>query len=249
MSVLRSFLKASFLRRIKKQGRADLFILGLKHIAPNWKSAEFLIKDIYIGLPYMFGNKKMSTIFDVGANCGFATLFFKSLYPASQIFAIEPQKRESTFLCEAISKNNIQNVQVLTAAVGDFEGNMELSVCSESTVLSSFTAERSGFENSETTQVVRLSRILPLTQIDLLKLDVEGAEGAVLRDLSKSECLTPKRIKNIIMEYHHFDFLNSERLPEILELLVNHGYKYSLDARKNIFSHNQDILIYCEPMT
>lgn len=117
-SLLRAYLLTTVNRRLRPSHRAEFDLWGLRHLAPSWQTAEFLIKDVYVGMPYRLPLMNAATIFDVGANCGFATLFFKTTYPEAEIVAVEPQPRESACITEAIALNRLQGVHVHPCAVG-----------------------------------------------------------------------------------------------------------------------------------
>jgi len=230
-SLLAAYLKATVLRRLGLKGRGAVSIWGLKHFSANWRMTEFLIKEIYIGMAYFFPLQKAEKIFDVGANCGFAALFFKSMFPHAEIVSIEPQARESGLLREAVSLNHLDGIRVLQYAVGQTEDQAILSVNEKNPGFSSLLKSRAGGKNEEFVSVVRLSSLLPEQPVDLLKMDIEGAEGAVLNELSEAGCLSVNRIRNMIIEVHRFEGSGLENFTEILNLIARHGYEYCLQAR------------------
>ncbi len=61
-------------------------------------------------------------------------------------------------------------------------------------------------------------------RIDLLKLDIEGAEDAVLADCEP----VLHRIGAIVMDLHEFDPVNRQA-PRVLELLTRSGFTYAVD--------------------
>jgi hypothetical protein len=60
--------------------------------------------------------------------------------------------------------------------------------------------------------------------VDLLKLDIEGAELAVLRDIAA--CLS--RVSRLVVEVHDFDPAK-RTLVDVLELLTGAGFEYAID--------------------
>jgi hypothetical protein len=80
--------------------------------------------------------------------------------------------------------------------------------------------------------------------IDLLKLDVEGAEFDVMSDLKGSGKLS--QIKRMIIEYHHKIDGRPSCMSKFLALLEDEGFDYQISGRcdpvtkQNVF---QDILI------
>jgi FkbM family methyltransferase len=244
-SLLWAYLCATTNRRLSPTKQAELKLWGLKHLAPSWRIAEFLLKDVYIGAPYALSLTSAETIFDVGANCGFATLFYKATYPEAHIVAIEPQPRERALLSKAIAINKLRAVSILPCAVGATAGKAILNTHDDNSVISSMSDSRAGEGHKVEVEVATLSSILPKSPIDILKLDIEGAEVDVLRELYNSRALGPDKIRNIVMEYHRFDSTCVSALPEILSLLENSGYDYAFDAHASRSSSAQDILVYC----
>lgn len=246
-SLAAAYTKAACLRRSGADGPAEFSVWGLTHLAPSWKIAKFLLREIYVELPYLTAVRGAKVIVDVGANCGFATLFLKSIHPDASITAIEPQQRESGYCQSAVTLNRLGDVRVINAAVGREPGKAVLSIVEDNSVLSSFCTARAGSAQQQETDVIRLSSVLPAEPVDLMKMDIEGAEGEVLQELADCDALSPDRIKNIVLEVHRFPSSTGDALTSILTLLASRGYEYSLSARPGAASHHQDVLVYCSP--
>jgi FkbM family methyltransferase len=247
-SLAAAYTETALRRRAGTAGAAEVSVWGLRHLAPSWKIAKFLTREIYVELPYLTALRRAKVIFDVGANCGFATLFFKSTYPDATIVAIEPQKREADYCRTAVALNRLQGVQVINAAVGREAGKAVLSIVEDNSVISSFCTTRAGSAQQQETNVIRLSSVLPAEQVDLLKMDIEGAESEVLQELDERGVLTPNRIKHLVLEVHRFPARTGDALTNILQLLASRGYAYSLAARPGRETPHQDVLVYCSPV-
>ena len=63
--------------------------------------------------------------------------------------------------------------------------------------------------------------------IDLLKMDIEGAEFAVIEELDKHNKL--KFIKNIVMEFHPWAGKNYNNFAKMLHLLEKNGFYYRIN--------------------
>lgn len=246
-SLASAYTHSTLWRKTGRSGPAEISVWGLRHLAPSWRAAKFLLREIYIDLPYQTALTGVKTIFDVGANCGFATLFFKSTFPDARIVAIEPQQREADFCRAAVTLNRLDGIEVINAAVGAEAGQRMLSIVEDNSVISSFCTARAENARQQPTQVWPLSTLLPDTPVDLLKMDIEGAELEVLRELADHAALAPERIRNLVIEVHRFPSRNGDPLSEVLSLLTHSGYDYSLAARAGGTSHHQDVLVYCSP--
>jgi hypothetical protein len=84
--------------------------------------------------------------------------------------------------------------------------------------------------------------------IDFLKLDVEGAELDIIKELTVSEKIG--RVNQAIIEYHHHIDPNEDNLSELLKLLEESNFGYQITAfahpknRKDNKGLNQDVLVY-----
>lgn len=67
-------------------------------------------------------------------------------------------------------------------------------------------------------------------EVDLLKIDIEGAEGQVIEDLSRNGKLP--LIRDIIMEYHYNPKNESNRLPKLLSTLEEGGFRVIVFANE-----------------
>ena len=137
-----------------------------------------------------------SVVFDVGANIGLYTRFLHSLGSPTQIVAFEPWLENVAILHENLQLAGIrESTIVVPAALGDRDGTVAFQVDdiqSTSGTLESVTdgAPAEGRRNlglparSQDVPCHRLDTLLANADLpapDVLKLDVEGAEGHVLR--------------------------------------------------------------------
>jgi FkbM family methyltransferase len=114
------------------------------------------------------------TVYDIGANAGFYTLFFSSLVGDSGgVFAFEPCPYVARFLVDHVQMNRLSNVRIIQAAVSQKAELMGMSfdrgmsqnqLCSNSTLM---------------VPTISLDTV-GLPAPSLIKIDVEGAESAVL---------------------------------------------------------------------
>ena len=70
---------------------------------------------------------------------------------------------------------------------------------------------------------LRLRDVLERDRIDFLKLDIEGAERAVLEDCEP----VLDRVNAIVMDLHEFD-PRDRQTPRVFECLTRSGFVYSL---------------------
>lgn len=65
--------------------------------------------------------------------------------------------------------------------------------------------------------------------VDILKIDIEGAELDVLQEMEGSGKL--QHVKHMILEYHHHIESGSDHLSNFLRLLERQNFGYQIDAR------------------
>jgi FkbM family methyltransferase len=128
------------------------------------------------------------TVLDVGANSGYYTLLAARLVGASgKVFAFEPDPRTVESLRANVRANGLNNVRVVPRAASDRAGPRAFHL--------SRTAAHSGLHRSTTMDAVSATTsvdsvaaddALQGETMDVIKIDVEGVEPAVLRGLSRT---------------------------------------------------------------
>ena len=127
---------------------------------------------------------------DVGANAGvFSLVAARCVGAEGHVYSFEPSEREHTRLCDAIQLNHLEGIiRPIRSAVGAHTGSETLRVAAEpytghNTLGSRFSyegVETSRMESIEMTTLDEFARRHELARIDLIKLDIEGAESAAL---------------------------------------------------------------------
>jgi len=188
---------------------------------------EIFNKEIYgIDLNLNNGDGNYTpVIFDLGAHIGLSILYFKIKYPNSKIVAFEPNSNIFPILEENIQCNGLTNVQLHNIALGnkdeirtfyiDNSGNDAFST-------GSFNKDAWNGEQKSTPISVRCEKLSKYISenIDILKIDIEGAETEVLKELVEADKL--QYIKNILIEYHPINNGNSKN---IIKLLNENGFE------------------------
>lgn len=180
--------------------------------------------------------KKGDIYLDVGANCGvFSLLASKLIGSTGKVLAIEPNPKTNVNLQHNKSLNlNANNILIYCCAVGGKEELCWLKIPpNENSGLAKITLQKTHYQ-SVIVAMFKLSKIIKkqkIKKIKLLKIDTEGTELPILKDLFQ------KRIfpKNIIFEYLPQDFKNHEKL---IYLFKKHKYKLH-DLSGNPFSRQK----------
>jgi FkbM family methyltransferase len=161
-------------------------------------------------------------VFDVGANLGYYTLLFADrVGPTGKVVAIEPNPMTFELLAETISLNGFDhNVTLVQAAATDAaQDTLELFVPlgepKNATV--AFEGGARAAELRVKVPCVSIDQLSAgLTQVDFLKIDVEGAEASVLRGMTE----TIARFRpTIVLEFNAARYDNpAEILQQMLSI-------------------------------
>jgi FkbM family methyltransferase len=145
-------------------------------------------------------------LFDIGANGGAYTRHLHHLAPSARIFAFEPHPR--TFAALETNLRDTPKVRLINAAVGEVPGQLVLYDFADndgSTQASLNQAAVALFTPNLVTHEVDCTTVDAfmtdhgLDRIDLLKIDTEGHDLAVLRGAHKA--LDEGRVKMIQFEF------------------------------------------------
>lgn len=219
---------------------------GLTINFPNLRSFINSFGDCFVRNEYFLRTAKLDPfIIDGGANIGDTLLYFKYYYPNAELLLFEPDKASCLFLKKNIKVNRIKNVLLIKKALSNKVAKIKFYPDKDIVGggRGSLLAERT---NSKAVPAITTKLSKYITKpVDLLKLDIEGAETDVVSDLFKSKKL--KFVKSMYIEYHHHINNKKDNLSEILGYLEKSGFRYQIATglnypfEKNIF---QDILIY-----
>lgn len=189
----------------------------LLSFCPAWQ-------DIFVKRTLEFQSRSTSPrILDCGANVGLASLFFHRLYPQARITAFEADPALFAILDTNLKTNGAAGVVTRHAALWTSTGTLTFQ-CegSDSGMISSLPGAIDG--TATTVPSVRLRDVIDEGPVDLLKLDIEGAEDAVLADC---EPVLP-RVNALVMDLHEFD-PSARQAPRVLERLTRAGFSYAID--------------------
>ena len=205
-------------------------LFGQNLAFPDYDLFAVLFEEIYIPGAYEFRPLRADPqIVDCGANIGMSIAFFLTLYPGARITAFEAEPQTFGVLSENARRNSWDRVTLNRVALHRTDGVIPFFSYETGSLVSSFRREMSGagFARSEPMATARLSSFIN-SRVDLLKLDIEGAELDVLEDLAETHTL--QRIDQIIMEYHHHIVPGEDRLGRLLGILEDAGFGYDLRA-------------------
>jgi FkbM family methyltransferase len=138
---------------------------------------------------------------DVGANIGVLTVLGSlRVGPGGRVFAVEPEPENLALLRANVKANGLENTRVIAGAAGALRGFASLQLPQDNRGDHRIGGP-GGTRPSLTVPILPLDSVGSLWQrpIDLIKLDVQGAEAQALRGLAG--LLASNRRVRIICEY------------------------------------------------
>jgi FkbM family methyltransferase len=169
-------------------------------------------------------------IIDCGANIGLSVIYLKQMFPDATIIAFEPDEDNFNLLQKNIKSFNYENVQARKEAV--WIENTTLQFAGEGSMSSRINTEVT--RNTVSVKAIRLKEYLD-KPIDFLKIDIEGAEFQVIKDIADQL----HSVSNLFLEYHGSFYQNNE-LNQIFSLLTDKGFNYYLKEATSIYDHPFD---------
>ena len=194
---------------------------------------EVIYDEIFTKNVYFFKTDNPEPyIIDCGGHIGLAVLYFKALYPRARILTFEPNPETFLFLQENIAQNNLSGVRALNLALSS-EDNQDVVLYVGKNFIKAWdstnTIKPELWPNMDRYRriSVRSTRLSPYIdeKVDLIKLDIEGAEYDVLDEI-KSKLNT---VEAVTLEYHQTaENLLTRKLEMTIEILHASGFRYEL---------------------
>jgi len=162
------------------------------------------------------------TVVEVGANIGAHTVSLsKAVGPEGRIVAIEPQPLIFQTLCANLALNCLLNVETWNVACGSGAGVLSVPALdyeAENNFGAVSLVAHKGTPRSITVPVRPLDELLrDHARVDLVKIDVEGMERAVLEGAQA-----------VITKFRPILYIENDRVPKsqaLIEMLGEMGYR------------------------
>jgi FkbM family methyltransferase len=171
----RNFLRKFFPKMVVLNSRT----WGKIPIRPNGYDQQ-LITQILIREDYRLQADRICRVLDLGANIGLATLYLSKLFPQAEFACVEPSPFNVALLNQTVALNGIR-ARVFASAVGANDGEVDLFLSEHPDCNTVVAPQAAGPKISvPVISVPRIMDVMHWDTIDLLKIDIEGAERDVL---------------------------------------------------------------------
>jgi len=225
--------------------RSTLQKKGLFHYAKaSFLKTPFILRDNESDVPifYQVFYEKQYDLFgiefpdakkiiDGGSNIGCAAIYFSIRFPNAKILSIEPEDNNYNLLVKNIKP--YKNITALQAGIWD--KNENLSITNPEVGAAGFMFENNQTSNNKSAikgmTIASLLESQSWDDVDIIKLDIEGAEKEVF---SASDISWLKKVKLLIIELH--DRYKTDCTKTVFEALS----KFDYDAH----FHHENIFIF-----
>ena len=171
--------------------------------------------------------KKDMTILDIGANIGwYSLLTAHSLQDECKIYAFEPFSFNSKLLLASKLTNKFKSISLIQSAVGDKTGTVCFGATGSNGQCQEVSNDIKTILNSDTVNMIRIDDIIN-EKIDLIKIDIEGAEYKALIGSMKT---LKESLPIIFSEFTPtaMPSVSGVEWNEYLNLMINLGYKIKI---------------------
>ena len=204
-----------------------LHLRGATLRLPDPEAAWILLHELFVRRAYDFehAGPEPPVIVDAGAHHGLSIAWAKLRWPDARITAFEPLAANREVIADNARRNGWKRLTVHPFAVDGEPGERAFHAAEGASMAGSLTdrvARAGGPTRELKVRVERLSDFLP-GRVDFLKIDVEGVELGVLRDLAEAGTLA--RVRRLFLEYHHGPGLPRKGLVDALGLLHKHDFR------------------------
>jgi|SRR5215813_1719382 len=185
---------------------------------------KYQYREIFIGRGYDFACSHDSPlILDCGGNIGLSVVWFKQRYPKSRVMVFEADPSIAEVLKSNMAVLKLKDVEIVQAAVWNQTGTVAFAPDGAD---AGQINERPGHREVRS---VRLADFIT-EPVDLLKLDIEGAEYRVVSDLYGTGKL--HLVNRLICEIHSRPQERCQ-MAALLSALVQEGFKISFNHARS----------------
>lgn len=169
-----------------------------------------------------------SVCIDIGANVGYFTMLMAQIATKGSVHAFEPLPLNAALLTASAELNRFENIRLNQSAVGAEDGTVRFAMAEDSAYSSIRDTNRKSLARMLTVPIVRLDSYVAqagLHRIDVLKADVEGAEGLILAGATGLLGDPARRPRVMMIELYEPSLAIFETsIAQVMALLAGYGY-------------------------
>lgn len=182
------------------------------------------LQEIFVENLYNQPLPERAYIIDCGAHIGISVIFLKHICSTAEIVCFEPDEKNFELLLRNIKSHGLSDVKAENKAIWindapinfNMEGNMSSRI-------------DTGNEGGKKVDACRLYDLLD-RNVDFLKIDIEGAEYQVMKDIEPR--LT--NVQKLFLEYHG-SFQQNQELVEIISMLVKNNFHFYIKEAAPVY--------------
>jgi FkbM family methyltransferase len=199
------------------------------HFRNNYSDLA-IFEQVFINKEYNLNlNFTPKSILDLGANVGYASLYFTYKFPNANIIAVEPET--NNFKQAKKNVEQYENITLLQGAV--WHNNDDLFLVDNGLGEAGFmVSNNNGNAGIKSYTINDLKAQLNATEIDIVKIDIEGAETEIFG--KNNDWI--KHTKIIIVETH--DRYRKGTSKAVFKAMVEHDFSLELSGENLIFTNN-----------
>lgn len=191
----------------------------------------FVSKDYNITVPF-----NPEIILDLGANVGFASIYFSNRFPAAKIFALEPNADNYKMACK--NTQNYVNVKMVQGAI--WNSNEKVHGVDKGLGEAAFMIASGNGEGTINAYTIDdVLKDMNVQSADIIKIDIEGSEKEIFE--KGFENWMPKT-KIIIVETH--DRYRRGTSKSVLSAISKYNFSLELSGENLVFYNNELINPY-----
>ena len=189
-------------------------------------ATEFVagLKEIFVDKIYSQRLPDHPYIIDCGANIGLSVIYMKKQFPDAEIVAFEPDNQNFELLKKNVEAGGYTNVVLRKEAV--WIENKMIHFSSTGTTDSHISSQTAG---SVEVAAIRLKDLFT-RKIAFLKIDIEGAEFQVIKDIAEKLDL----VDNMFVEYHG-SFEENNQFIDMLKMISDKGFHFYFREATSVF--------------
>ncbi|KAL4548212.1 hypothetical protein Ndes2526B_g07402 [Nannochloris sp. 'desiccata'] len=185
----------------------------------------------------LFENQPPRYILDAGANAGFSTSLFKLLWPDAVVVSVEPNPNNF----EALKKNTavFEDVHPINAGLWDRKAKIGQIAKHGEWGFVFKEADESDLDGMQAYGVWDLAKMHDIPSFDLIKIDIEGAEGQVFAPGADISWIDKASVVSLEIhdDFHgYFNLGETEISSRVAKAFNKRPYAIATDNEHTIFA-------------